>query len=125
MTSRRERRSWLAGLVVGAGAGFLTLEFPSLGWLLAIAFAVPAAVVGPRLAAIGGLLTGLGGIWTLFIGRTALTCRSTGDELGCQAPGIEPWLAFGGGMLAVGLVLSAIARGRGGGGGGGPPPHAL
>jgi hypothetical protein len=112
MTSPRQGRGWLAGLVVGAAAGFLTLEFPSLGWFLAIAFAGPAAVVGPRLAAIGGLLTGLGGTWTVFIGRTALTCRSTGEELGCQAPGIEPWLAFGGGMLAVGLALSAIALAR-------------
>jgi len=100
-------RGWLAGLVVGVAAGFLTLEFPSLGWLLAIAFAVPAGIVGPRLAAVGGLVTGIGAVWIVLLGRVALTCRE-----GCQAPGIEIWLIFGGSVLAAGLTLSVIAAWR-------------
>jgi hypothetical protein len=105
----RARRGWLSGLAVGATAGFATLEIPSLGWLLIVAFAVPAAVVGLRLASIGGLLTGLGGVWIVLLGRVALTCTATGDELGCQSPGIESWLAVGGAMLATGLVLTTLA----------------
>lgn len=103
MSPNREKRGWLAGFVVGVAAGFLTLEFPSLGWLLAIAFAIPAAIVGPRVAAIGGLLAGLGAVWTVLLARVAVTCRE-----GCEAPGIERWLIFGGGLLAAGLALSVI-----------------
>lgn len=105
----RLRRGWLSGLTVGVAAGFGTLEIPSLGWLLIVAFAVPAAIVGPRLAASGGLLSGIGGIWIVLIGRVALTCTATGDELGCQAPGIESWLGAGAAMLTTGLVLTTLA----------------
>jgi hypothetical protein len=96
-------------VAVGVSAGFATLEIPPLGWLLIVAFAVPAALGGPRLASIGGLFTGLGGVWIVLLGRLALTCTATGDELGCQAPGIEPWLAAGGAMFALGLNLSILA----------------
>jgi hypothetical protein len=103
------RRGWIAGLVVGVAAGFATLELPTLGWLIVVVFAVLAAVMGPRAAALGGLLTGLGGIWLVLLGRVALTCQATGDELGCHAPGIEPWLVVGAAMLASGLALTLIA----------------
>jgi hypothetical protein len=108
----RIRAGWIPGLVVGAGGGFLTLEFPALGWLIVVAFAIPAAIVGPRAAAIGGLLTGLGGIWLVLLGRVAITCQATGEELGCHAPGIESWLAVGGAMLAIGIVLSSVGARR-------------
>ena len=112
----RARRGWLSGLAVGVTAGFATLEIPSLGWLLVVAFAVPAAISGPRLAAIGGLLAGIGGVWMVLIGRVALTCTATGDELGCHAPGIESWLAVGCAILAAGLLMTRLAaiRSRGG-----------
>jgi hypothetical protein len=105
----RPGRGWLSGAAVGVTAGFATLELPSLGWLLVVAFAVPAAISGPRMASIGGLLAGIGGIWIVLIGRVALTCTATGDELGCHAPGIESWLAVGGAMLATGLLLTTLA----------------
>jgi hypothetical protein len=105
----RIRAGWIPGFVVGVAGGLLTLEFPTLGWLIVAVFAIPAAIVGPRAAAIGGLLTGLGGIWLVLLGRVAITCQATGEELGCHAPGIESWLAVGGAMLAIGIVLSMIA----------------
>lgn len=105
----RARCGWLSGVAVGVTAGFATLEIPSLGWLLVVAFALPAALVGPRLAAIGGLLAGVGGVWIVLIGRVALTCTATDGELGCHAPGIEPWLAVGCAMLAAGLLLTIMA----------------
>ncbi len=104
----RARTSWFAGLVVGLTGGFLALEFPALGWLILVLFAVPAAIVGARAAAIGGLLTGFGAIWLALLGRVAITCRADGG-FGCQAPGIEPWLAVGAGVLAIGLALTTIA----------------
>jgi hypothetical protein len=110
--TERARKGWIAGLVVGVAGGFLALEFPTLGWLILVLFAIPAAVVGPRAAAIGGLLTGFGACWLVLLGRVAITCQATGDELGCHAPGIEPWLAVGAGVLAIGLALTIVAFAR-------------
>jgi hypothetical protein len=106
--SARTRSGWIAGLTVGAAGGFLALEFPSLGWLILLVFAVPAAIVGPRPAAIGGLLSGLGGVWLLLFGRVAITCEATGGEIGCHAPGIEQWLAAAAAILAIGLALTIV-----------------
>jgi hypothetical protein len=107
--NRRTRSGWIAGLAVGAAGGFASLEIPPIGWLIVILFAVPALIVGPRAAAIGGLLTGAGALWLVLLGRVALTCRAAAGEIGCQAPGIEPWLAAGGAMLAVGVALTVVA----------------
>jgi len=77
----RARGSWIAGLVVGAAGGFLALEFPTLGWLILVLFAAPAAIVGPRALAISGLLTGFGAIWLALLGRVAITCRAANVRL--------------------------------------------
>ena len=106
------RSAWLGGLVVGVAAGFGTLEFPTLGWLLVIAFAVGADVSRRPLPAAAGLLTGLGMSWVVLLGRVALTCRATDGEVGCHAPGIEPWLAVGLGMLATGVMLTVLEVAR-------------
>jgi hypothetical protein len=108
----RRRAGWFPGFVVGAAAGFATLEFPPVGWLVVIVFAILAVIIGPRFAAIGGLLTGLGAIWLVLLGRVALQCQAPDGEIGCSAPGIEQWLAVGGAMLAVGLSLTAVAAVR-------------
>jgi hypothetical protein len=105
----RSGRGWLGGMTVGAAAGFASLEIPPLGWLLILAFAVPAVVVGPRIASIGGLLTGIGGIWIALLGRMGLSCQATDGELGCHAPDLDPWLMAGGAMLAIGLALTILA----------------
>ena len=49
-----------------------------LGWLIAAAFAVPALIVGPRVASIGGLLTGSGAIWLVLLGRVGLDVSRPG-----------------------------------------------
>ncbi len=99
------QRGWLPGLVVGVAAGFATLEIPTLGWLLVVAFAVPVLVGGPRRAAIGGLLTGLGGAWVILLGRVGLTCHA-----GCEAPDLGSWLTVGAVMFAAGVLLTVLAR---------------
>jgi hypothetical protein len=106
------RAGWIPGFVVGVATGFATLEFPTLGWLLVIVFAILAAILGPRIAAIGGLLTGLGSIWLVLLGHVAISCQATGNELGCHAPEIAPWLIAGGAMLAAGISLTLVALGR-------------
>ena len=111
--NRQARAGWIPGFVVGVAAGFATLEFPTLGWLLVIVFAILAAILGPRMAAIAGLLTGLGTIWLVILGRVAISCQATGDELGCHAPEIAPWLIAGGAMLATGVALTVVAYRRG------------
>jgi hypothetical protein len=108
VTSRR-RAGWVPGVVVGVAGGFATLEIPTVGWLIVVAFAILALVVGPRLMAIGGLFTGLGAIWLVLLGRVALECRAPAGEIGCSAPGIEQWLAVGAGMLAIGIGLTIVA----------------
>jgi hypothetical protein len=110
--NRRARAGWIPGFVVGVAAGFATLEFPTLGWLLVIVFGILAAILGPRIAAIGGLLTGLGSIWLVLLGHVAISCQATGNELGCHAPDITPWLIAGGAMLAGGVALTLVAGGR-------------
>ena len=109
---RGSRSAWLAGLTVGAGAGFLALELPVLGWLIAIAFLAGGLVSRRLLAAAAGLLVGSGLTWTTLIGRVALTCRGSGVELGCRAPGIKTWLAVGAGILALGLAATAVMECR-------------
>jgi hypothetical protein len=112
--NRRTRSGWFPGFVVGVAGGFATLEIPTLGWLVVVVFAVLALIVGPRVAAIGGLFTGLGAVWLALLGRVAVECRAPDGEIGCHAPGIEPWLAVGAGMLAIGVVLTiaTVVRGR-------------
>lgn len=110
--NRRMRSGWIAGLAVGAAGGFLALELPTLGWLVVVLFAIPAAIVGPRAAAFGGLLTGFGGTWLVLLGRVAITCPPTGDEIGCHSPGIEQWLAVAATILAIGVVLTIVAARR-------------
>jgi hypothetical protein len=107
------RSAWFSGLVVGVAAGILTLELPLPGWVIVLAFAVGGLVYRARLAAVAGLVTGLDLAWVALIGRVALTCQATGQELGCHAPEILPWLASGAGILASGLVTSSVAWWRG------------
>jgi hypothetical protein len=106
------RSGWIPGLVVGAAGGMLSLVFPTVGWLIVAGFAVPALVGATRVAALGGLLTGIGAIWLALLGRVALQCR--GDE-GCQAPNQESWLVAAALMLGIGLALrlATVARSRG------------
>jgi hypothetical protein len=112
----QERRSgsmtsWLTGLTLGAGGGFLALEFPIVGLAITVATIVLIWRSGSALAGTGGLLVGLGGMWFALFGRVALTCT---EASGCEAPGIAIPVLIGAGLLAIGLVLSitSVARDR-------------
>ena len=112
--SGSSREGWIAGLAVGAAGGFLALELPILGWGIVVAFAVIAAVRGPRLPAEAGLLLGLGASWILLLGRGMLECDAFNKVpgQGCIQPDLEPWLIGGGTMLALGVAGTVLAVGR-------------
>ena len=103
------RRDWFAGLVVGAAAGFLFAALPTLGAVLAVAFAVPALLSRTRVAALGGLLVGLPAAWLTDhrrwpTGRCAAFDAQPGQE--CGMGDISGWVAIAVGLLAFGLVLT-------------------
>jgi hypothetical protein len=105
------RRDWLAGLVVGAVAGFWFAEFPTLGMVIAVAFAVPAVLSRARLAALGGLLVGLPGTWLLVIGQATLRCAEFDAQPGqeCVMADVGGWIAVAFALLVVGVGLSVAA----------------
>ena len=111
---RSSRSAWLAGLVVGAAAGFLAVEVPVAGGLFFVAFAVPALLVRPRLAALGGLLNGAGSALVLVLKLAVASCdtfdRQPGQ--GCTSPDLGEWFAAGVGMTAIGIVLTVLAVAR-------------
>ena len=102
------RSSWIAGAALGLLAGFLLLEGPLFGLIVLIAAAALVAVKGDRRSGFGGLLVGLGGIWTLLLGRVKLTCTAS---VGCLTPTIDTYLAIGIAILVLGSALSLVAIG--------------
>lgn len=102
------RSSWIAGAALGLLAGFLLLEGPLFGLIVLIAAVALVAVKGDRRSGFGGLLIGLGGTWTLLLGRMKLTCPAS---IGCQTPAIDTYLAIGIAILVLVSALSLIAVG--------------
>jgi len=111
---RRRLRGWLAGLVVGVVAGFWFAEWPTLGALIAAAFAVPAAVSRDRVAAIAGLLVGIPALWLTVIGLATARCADFNAQPGQEyaMADVGPWVAVAVGLLALGAVASAAAAVR-------------
>jgi hypothetical protein len=101
-------RDWLAGLVVGAAAGFLLAALPTLGAVLVFAFAVAALLSRTRVAALGGLLVGMPAVWLTVIGVAAARCAAFDAQPGqeCAMGDVWGWVAIAVGLLAMGLVLT-------------------
>lgn len=108
------RSAFLAGLAVGAASGLLLAEWPSLGFLIAVAFAVPAAISRGRLAALGGLLVGLPSLWLAVIGIATARCAEFNAQAGqgCTMADTGPWPAVALGLLLLGAVCSMAAARR-------------
>jgi hypothetical protein len=111
---RRALSNWIAGLVVGVAAGVLSLFFPTLGWLIAVAFLVGLIRATPRLPAIGGLFFGFGAAWLVILVRSHLECQAFDAAPGqeCGDPDIGSWLAVAGVLLAVGALTTVVAWAR-------------
>jgi hypothetical protein len=110
----RHRGNWIAGLVVGVAAGVLSLIFPTLGGLIAVAFLVGVIRTTPRLPAIGGLFFGFGAAWLVILVRSHLDCQAFDAAPGqdCVEPDIGPWLAVAGILLALGVLMTVVAWAR-------------
>jgi hypothetical protein len=103
------RSSWLAGLVLGAGGGFLLVEFPTAGLVIVVGALVIVARAGRALPGLGGLLIGIGAVWIALFGRIKLTCTA---ETGCFAPSIDTYVAASIALFVTGLTLSGLALAR-------------
>ena len=99
-------RVWIIAFVLG-GAATLLLVFGTLGALVGLALAIGVVGRSPHhLAALSGLLTGVGGLWSYLI----VQVFTTG---GNQDNGTF-WLVVGLVPLALGLTLLefVVRRGR-------------
>ena len=107
----RRLSNWTAGLVVGVGAGVLSLILPVLGWLIVVAFLVGLIRASPRLPAFGGLFVGLGTTWLVLLIRSHLECQAfnAGPGQECFEPDIGPFLAVGAGLFAIGVLATVLA----------------
>jgi hypothetical protein len=110
----RFARAWLSGLVLGASAAFMLLELGVLGLAFLAVAVLLIAWKGPRAVAGGGLLTGLGLIWTVLFLRVQLTCGPGALFLdtSCSSDDLTPWILGSAAFFAAGLLLSAWALRR-------------
>ena len=98
-------RVWIIAFALGCGAT-LMLVFGTVGALLMLLLAIAVVGRSPRhLAALSGLLTGVGGLWSYLI----VQIFTTG---GNQDNGMF-WLVVGLVPLAVGLALLVFVVRRG------------
>ena len=104
----------MAGLVLGAASGFAILELGVFGTLLLLASVVLIAWKGPGLLATGGLVTGVGVLWTALFSRVALTCGVGAffPDPDCSTNDVALWIAGSGAVFVVGLVVSAAGLRR-------------
>ena len=100
--------------MVGVAAGFWLAEWPTLGAVIAIAFAVPAALSRARSAALGGLLVGIPALWLTVIGFATTRCANfdAGPGQECVMADVGPWVAVAVGLLVLSAVSSLAAARR-------------
>jgi hypothetical protein len=108
---RRRLRGWLAGLIVGVVAGFWFAEWPTLGAVIAVLFAIPAAMSRERVAALGGLLLGIPAMWLTVIGLATARCADFDAQPGqdCVMADVGPWAAVAVALLVAGSIASVAA----------------
>ena len=97
------RRDWLAGLTVGAWAGFSLVYFSIIGLALLLGFAGGAAL-GRSWAAGGGLLLAAGAVILLMLGLATSRC-----DAGCSPPDLTGFVVAGSAMALIGAVLTVQA----------------
>jgi hypothetical protein len=105
------RRDWLAGLVVGAWAGFCLVYFPIIGAVLLVGFSIGAAIARSP-AADGGLLAGAGGLILLMLALANWNCAGNYGlhDGACTPPDLTRFLIEGSAMALGGGIVTVLAR---------------
>jgi hypothetical protein len=102
------RRTFLFGLVAGALAGILLVEFGiGLPILAALAIAVGCAA-RPRPIGAAGTLIGWGALWIALFASAARACVID-QNCGDSPPSVVPWIVAGGGLIVVGLAILVLS----------------
>lgn len=106
------RTRWLAGVVVGAASGFLTLLVGPFGLLVALVFVLAAIRTRHVLAPLAGLLIGLSSISLAVITVANARCTTVVTPTSyssCTAPDLTVWIILAGSAVLVGALLSIAA----------------
>jgi hypothetical protein len=107
------RTAWLAGLVVGAASGALSLLLPVFGWAFGFAFFAGALVRHLLLPSVGGFFLGGGTVWLALLLQADRRCDAfNGPAQSCVSPDLLPWLVAGLLMLLVGAAATIVAARR-------------
>ncbi len=116
MTRVAPLTAWLLGLLLGTLDGVLGFEFPSLALGL---FAVAAILLmrdTSRVAGLGGLLLGAGGLWAFVLLRGQASCAAFNavPDQGCVAPDVTSFVLVAtiAALVGIGLTLGSARRGR-------------
>lgn len=107
--ARTPRRTWAVAFIGALAIGLAAPILAGAGIVLAGALVAAAASSRPRLAAVGGALTGFGaGLPVLILSADARCDPST-----CTPPDLSPWFAASALSIAIGALLTAAAWRRG------------
>ena len=104
------RRDWFAGLVLGAWAGFALVYFAIVGAVLIVGFAI-RATIARSVAALGGMLLGVGALLLIMLGLANANCAGNFGEHdgGCTPPDLTGFLVAGSAMALTGISLTVRA----------------
>lgn len=106
--------AWLSGLVLGVIGGVSLMSLGAIGLAFIAISVLLIAWKGPRRLAAGGLVAGLGLVWTVLFARVQLTCgpHALIPDENCTSDDLAVWIAASVVVFAIGLVASALALRR-------------
>jgi drug/metabolite transporter superfamily protein YnfA len=117
MTAQRSARfDWLAAVAAGGLTGALFGIWPTIAFLITLAFVVPALASGHRAAAIGGFFLGLSALWLAIVAIADARCAAFDIRPGqeCLGPDLTGWIVVAAAVFVAGLIASAslVRKGR-------------
>ena len=105
--------AWLSGLVLGVVSGLMLVTWGAMGLIFALLSLALIIWKGPRMLAAGGLLMGIGLIWSVLFARVGLDCTVFLDPgEGCELGSIGSWVAVSVAFFVGGILASAFALQR-------------
>ena len=103
--------AWAIGLLLGALDGLLAAELPVMGLVLLGLGVALNARTPTRLAGIGGLLLGFGGLWFLVLWNAMVRCAAFDalPDQGCSMPSVTGFLVIAAVPMVAGIGLTVLA----------------